>query len=58
MSPFDNKPLKTFFKTWAKNLGLAENVVFHKKKYGSRIFFPEVTKPFKWQKTYDLGSVG
>ena len=31
MSPFDNKPLKTFLKTWAKNLGLAENVVFHKK---------------------------
>ena len=25
MSPFDNKPLKTFFKTWAKNLGPEEN---------------------------------
>ena len=31
MSRFENKSLDTFFKAWAKNLGLAENLVFHKK---------------------------
>ena len=38
MCQFDNKPMTTFLKTWAKNLGLAENFVFHKKKYGDGIF--------------------
>ena len=36
MSLFDNKPLNTFSKTYAKNLKLAKNLVFHKQKYGGR----------------------
>ena len=43
LSRFDNKPQKTFLKTWAKNLGLAERLVFPSKKYDGRIFF------WKWQ---------
>ena len=42
MSWFGNKPLNIFFKTWAQNLELAENLIFHKKHCG-RIFFR------KWQ---------
>ena len=52
MSRFDNKPLNTFFKTWAQNLELAENLIVHQKKYGGIIFFPEVAK------NYDLGFAG
>ena len=37
-------PEHLFLKTWAKNLGLAENFVFNKKKMVVE-FFPEVTKP-------------
>ena len=43
MSRFDNKPLISFLKTWAKNLGLAENLVFLKKNMVVQFFFR------KWQ---------
>ena len=57
MSRFDNKSLNTFFKTWAQNLELAENFIFHKKKYGGRIF-SQSYKTLKVAKNYDLGFVG
>ena len=57
MSRFDNKPLIPFGETWAKNLGLAENLVLHQKKYGGRIFSGS-DKTLKVAKIYDLGFVG
>ena len=58
MSPFDNKPLKTFLKTQANNLKLAENVVFNKKKYVGRIFSGSDKTLKVAKKIYDFGFVG
>ena len=57
MSRLDNKPQNTFLKNWAKNLGLADNLVFQSKNIVVELFFPELTKPQKWQKICDLGFI-
>ena len=57
MSRFDHKPLIPFFKTWAKNLGLAENLVFQQKNL-LKEFFSGSDKTLKVAKIYDLGFVG
>ena len=59
MSRLDNKPLNTFFKTWAQNLELEENLIFHKKNMVVE-FFSESDKSdkiLKVAKNYDLGFV-
>ena len=57
MSRFDNKPLNPFFKTWAQNLELAENLIFHKKNMVVE-FFSGSDKTLKVAKNYDLCFVG
>ena len=45
-----------FFKTWAENIELAENFIFHKKN-GGRIFSGS-DETLKVTKNYELGFVG
>ena len=56
MSRFNNKPLNIFFKTWAQNLEVAENVIFHLKEIVLE-FFSGSDNTLKEAKHYDLGFV-